>query len=73
MEQNNNKCTWQNCNNFAVHKILNSKNKIWAELCNEHNNILNDAIVNSNPLRLLGIYSKANGGAEKLANKLISV
>lgn len=60
-------CTWKDCKNTACHPQKRKDGAVWANLCEEHNKVLTDAVTDRNVKKLLGAWVKASGGAKKLA------
>lgn len=63
-------CTWKDCKYTACHPQKRKDGAVWANLCEEHNKVLTDAVTDRNVKKLLGAWVKASGGAKKLAEKM---
>jgi len=64
-------CTWKDCDKPATHPQIGSKGIEWANLCEEHNDIIKKAFDDMNKKGspediklMLSYYVKAQGGAE---------
>jgi hypothetical protein len=64
------KCTWLDCEREASVPQLSNNNSIWANLCTEHDALMEQAIVNGDVKLMLASWVKANGGAKELARKM---
>lgn len=59
------KCTWKNCNNTAEFPQIGKDKSQWANLCNEHQKELDEAIIPNNPKGILRVWVLAQGGSRK--------
>ncbi len=66
------KCTWKNCKNDAIYSQVAKDGEVWANLCEEHHNLLEECISDiENPKKLLGAWIKAQGGAKRAAGRMV--
>lgn len=64
-------CTWKDCDEPATHSQIGSNGVEWANLCKEHNDMMEKAFIigsgNGSPediKLMLSYYVKAQGGAK---------
>ena len=68
-------CTWKGCQEGQAFKtLLNKSGEPWAHLCAKHHKEHDDAVKlavgeggKDNMRRMIGVWVKASGGAEKMA------
>lgn len=63
-------CTWVECKKEAKHEQKGRGGKVWAYLCEEHNNELEAALAAEDVKKLLSSWVKASGGAKKMAETM---
>lgn len=72
-------CTWVDeggrCSAPAEHRKLDSIGRVWAELCNDHFDIFEDAVQRflsgaEGPGKFLASWVRASGGSEKMAKDM---
>ena len=63
-------CTWEGCPARAVKPKHDKQNRIWADLCLEHNTEFERAMTLGAPGRVLSTWVKAQGGAAKAAERV---
>ena len=73
-------CTWEDCKEKSIITLFDRSKNPWSHLCKLHfeifDNSANDFINNGDKKNLkamLGAYSKANGGAKQLTNKILRI
>ena len=66
------KCTWLECKLEAVKQYEDSNGKMWANLCRKHHELLDAVIQDGESKLIIATWVKAQGGAEKAANRLIN-
>lgn len=66
------KCTWKDCKDEATKQQLDKNGEEWANLCQDHHEILEDHLESLEPKRILGAWVKASGGADKMAKKIFN-
>jgi len=64
------KCTWAECTKAATQPQLDAQKREWANLCDVHHALLNEAIDSADAKRMIGAYIKANGGAEGMMHRM---
>ncbi len=62
-------CTWVDCPNEATKPQIGERGQ-WANLCDQHDAELQDAIANFDARKLLSRWVKASGGAKKMAESI---
>jgi hypothetical protein len=62
-------CTWVDCKKTAKVPEVASDGEVWANLCDEHHNELEEAIGCLEPKKLLRAWVRASGGAKKMASR----
>ena len=65
------KCTWQDCNEKAIHPQIAKDGDQWANLCNKHHKQLDVAIGEDSSI-LLWTWSKAGGGSKVMPNRIMT-
>lgn len=65
------KCTWVDCENEATKSQIGKDGSVWANLCESHNGMIENAIVNSDAKAILSYWVKAQGGAKKAASRIL--
>lgn len=64
-----NKCTWLECNKQAVCPQLDRYKNIWADLCQEHHDLLDDTLGDPNKIpAMLSYWIKAQGSAKAITD-----
>lgn len=54
-------CTWKDCEGRATHEE-EARGVVWARLCDEHHEELDDALTNFNAKKLIRAWARAKGG-----------
>ena len=75
------KCTWAGCNEEAMHAWNDKKGNVWASLCPDHNDSLQESIDKSGSIdpeemkqglrEVLSKWIKAQGGAKVAARRVL--
>jgi hypothetical protein len=65
-------CTWKGCSRKAAHRQIAQDGDKWANLCEQHNTQLEEAITGGEAKTLLHCWTMAGGGPEKMAARLAS-
>lgn len=72
-------CTWSGCDQEGLFPRTDDFGETWATLCPTHNEQFNDIEIaslkfpsNENLKRLIGAWVRAQGGAEKAANRYMN-
>lgn len=68
-------CQWKEkdsppCGAKAGHELRDKNGKIWANLCDQHNNAYSDAIKSADAKRVLAVWVRASGGSKVLADSM---
>lgn len=63
-------CTWEGCSARAVKAKYDKQNRIWADLCAEHDTEFKRVMVLGGARRVLSAWVKAQGGAAKAAERV---
>lgn len=63
-------CTWKDCDKPATQPQVASDGEIWANLCDEHHEKLEESLSSLEPKKLLSAWVKAQGGANKAAKRM---
>lgn len=63
-------CTFKDCTNEATHELKSKDESVWANLCDEHNSKLEEAISKGDTKVVVGLWVGAQGGPEKAAERL---
>lgn len=63
-------CTWKDCEEISKHIQLDKNGKEWANLCESHNNELENDLNILEPKRMLRAWVLASGGAQVMAKKM---
>lgn len=64
------KCTWKDCSQEAHHNRLDKQGNPWAELCDEHQILLDEAINSGDAKKILSAWVKAQGGAKAATRRM---
>ena len=73
MKMKMNKCTWKGCSENAIKEQLDKNGKIWANLCDNHHDKLNNVINDPKKIKkILSYWVKAQGGAEVATRRTIN-
>ena len=64
------RCTWVDCEERAEHPQVATDGEVWANLCAKHAKDLAESITEQNIPRLLSNWTKAGGGAKKMAERM---
>lgn len=62
-------CTWASCKREASHPQTAADGAVWANLCEQHDKELSDAVA-AGPPRLLVAWVKAQGGPKMAAQRM---
>lgn len=70
-----NRCTWRGknkdrCTEIGTHPQTGQGGAVWANLCDEHHNKLEDAINNGDVRLMVGYWVAASGGPKKMAESM---
>jgi hypothetical protein len=69
-------CTWLDCESVATHAWIDKDGKQWANLCDPHHAMLDEASTGSAQVvsawipKLLSYWVKAQGGSKKAASRM---
>jgi len=63
-------CTWKDCKEKATNPQIAKDGEQWANLCDKHRKQLDDSI-GKDPSIMLWAWTKAGGGSEKMANRMM--
>jgi len=64
------KCTWEGCDRPARNEQIARDGQVWADLCNEHAEEIDD-ILDQESGAILKKWVKAQGGSKKAASRLM--
>ena len=67
-------CTWLACSAAAKHPNRAKTGEIWANLCDRHQQALDESIADdTSPRKMLSAWVKAQGGASIAAKRVLKV
>jgi len=65
------KCTWKDCQRAAEHPQIAKDGEEWANLCQDHHDVVEEAMGALEPRMLLWAWVNAQGGAKAASGRMV--
>ena len=64
-------CTWKDCEALAEHPQVAEDGEVWANLCQDHHDVVEGAMTALEPRKLLWAWVNAQGGAKAASGRMM--